>query len=227
MKTNNPLICKLLEFKASNDIDQLTVEFREIAEYILLRGHLSVDFGIGKGYDIYLRDVEFFFHDEKDLSSNGKRPIKDYVVYHRNNHKNFNPSKKEKRICKYLPVGSFYGHFSGIDLTFENEQKQYRASILIRNFTVIDKEYRKEPIYENRPTYLYEYFIPNLERCISWVEDDDIQDASNKIKSLPRKNVFLYLSDDKFNPTKSKQPDKRMWQFKRNIIYRKDIDLKI
>lgn len=83
-------------------------------------------------------------------------------------------------------------HTSGVDVTFENEEKQYRASFLIRAYSVDDN-----PV-ETRSTYIYDDMfymgIPFDEPIeIEWVEDkmdDNVQ--ALKLKGTWRKNVPEY-----------------------------------
>lgn len=107
---NTKLIEKLRAFQEGvKDRSNLEAEFSKLAEYLLGSGHFSVDYGDGDGYDIYLKDIEFYFHEEQG-------PEKDYIVYHRDNHKDYKPVIEDK-TRKYLPVGSFYDYsqYSNID----------------------------------------------------------------------------------------------------------------
>lgn len=202
---NTKLIEKLRAFQEGvNDRSNLEAEFSKLAEYLLGSGHFSVDYGNGDGYDIYLKDIEFYFHEEQG-------PEKDYIVYHRDNHKDYKPVIEDK-TRKYLPVGSFYGHISGIDLTFENEAEHYRASCLLRGFKVMDKK-TGETFDETRPTYLYEYLVGGLTNNITWVEsDNDV--TGDDIDRTTRKNVYEYDDSNAGNPKKNeKEIDKREWRY--------------
>lgn len=58
-------------------------------------------------------------------------------------------------------------HVSGIDVTFENEEKKYRASFLIRGYRVErfnDGEWKVKEgkAFEKRSTYIYQDMIDNM-----------------------------------------------------------------
>lgn len=76
-------------------------------------------------YRVYPTTVEFYFHSEKE---NG---VKDPIVYHRNNN-------KVKGEIPYFPMCTLHAHDSGYDITFENPNEKYRASVLIRAYQVWD-----------------------------------------------------------------------------------------
>ena len=127
---------------------------------------------------VYIRDVEFYYHEEEG-------DIKDPIMYHVNE-----KAPNDKR--DYYKMGTFNFHVSGIDITFEKEN--FRASALIRGFSVDDPNC---PKYENRPTYLYEFFNNSItpfgkSMSIEW-QDKDIN-AKGKIMQTFRKNVPLYRS---------------------------------
>lgn len=165
------------EFKAR--LDNLTEQFGIIAEIILCKGYLC--FG---AKHVYIRDVEFYYHEEDG-------GMKDPIMYHVNE-----KAPNDKR--DYYKIGTFNFHVSGIDITFENENEKFRASALIRGFSVDDPNSKN---YENRPTYLYELFNNSITpfencTCIKW-EEEDIK-AKGKIMQTFRKNVPLYrLKTDK------------------------------
>lgn len=76
---------------------------------------------------------------------------------------------------EYYPFGSFNVYVSGVDFTFINKDKKYRASILIRGIKIVDKD--SKPVIETRPTYVYEYLLMGnslLDNGISikWVDEE-------------------------------------------------------
>lgn len=149
----------------------------ELSHYFFFGGYFLVN-----DRKIYLRDIEFYYHEEGE-----KAKIKDYVMYHISD-----KIKDAEKKNDYYPLGTFNAHMSGIDFTFENKDKQYRASILIRGVKVIDKN--NKPIIEVRPTYVYEYLLMGnslLENGISikWV-DKKLTDES--VEQGYRKNVCQY-----------------------------------
>ena len=102
--------------------------FEPCAKEILLNGYFLVK----NRYIIELGSIELYYHEE-----NG--PIKDYIMYHRENRIYSKIKEYNKGELPYYDFGSFNLHQSGVDITFEKEQKKYRASFLIRAFRVLQK----------------------------------------------------------------------------------------
>lgn len=170
-------------------IKYLDEEFRKIAEIILCKGYFK--FGEKK---VYIRDVEFYYHEENS-------EVKDPIMYHVNEKAPKNKKEKEKdryKEKKYFEIGTFNFHISGVDLTFENKEKQYRASALIRGFC----EDEAEGKYDGRSTYFYDYFdfvSPfGSNKSVKWV-DDDSYCSKAEVKHTYRKNVPLYRKKPKKN----------------------------
>ena len=105
MKTLSVL---LKEFNGRGmDEKQLACEFEKIARSAIYGGH----FRVNDDFDIYIREIEFYFHSENESESS----IHDWAMYHRGTN------------VDYFPVGSLHPHRSGIDVTFER-RGSYRAS---------------------------------------------------------------------------------------------------
>ena len=120
---------------ANGDEKLLLEEMNKLAHHFFFGGYFQIN-----NRKIYLCDIEFYYHEEGDGAK-----IKDYIMYHISD-KIKDPTMKNE----YYPLGSFNAHVSGVDFTFENKDRQYRAAILIRGIKVIDKD--SEPIIETRPT---------------------------------------------------------------------------
>lgn len=167
--------------------DDLMPQFKEIARYLLSGGY----FLINKKRKIYLTDIEFYYHEE---GSEGKK-VKDPVMYHTYDHeKNTKAVKANNNELPYFPPCSLHTHVSGIDITFENEEQQYRASFLIRGYKRDDK---KE---ETRSTQIYEDFFMGIPLSqsitIEWVDKDDVCSPLD-IESTVRLRVPAYKKDSK------------------------------
>lgn len=105
-------------FYASNE--ELEQRMMKLARTFLFGGYINV-----RGqYHIYLRTVEFYYHEEDG-------EVKDPIMYHRNNY------HVAGEIPYFTPL-SFNSHDTGVDITFENEDKHIRASVLIRAYEVWD-----------------------------------------------------------------------------------------
>ncbi len=168
---------------------QLTEQFEIIAKAAIYGGH----FRVNNEDDIYIVEVEFYFHSEDDTVSS----VHDFAMYHRG-------------TVDWFPVGSLHPHRSGIDVTFERKGA-YRASFLIRKYAI------KGEIV-NTPSYLPEDLI-GYTGCILGdgpkIEWKDTNYDDTPLKRNPRIKVRAYdelgipLNDDKGN----KQYDDRLWRF--------------
>jgi hypothetical protein len=185
-------------------ITSLSEQFKKIAQHLIYCGHFEVRSNGKLIRCIYLDTVEFYYHEE------GDGEIKDFIVYHRN---------KDKTPNVYLeafPVGSLNTHFSGVDITFEDQsdKPKYRASVLIRAFHVEEREHIKGLPQcleiEKRSTYLYEYLFMGLPINdgvqIKWVVDSIHTD------SVPHRgyriNVHKYDINEKTGlPVKREKKD--------------------
>ena len=227
METNALLSC-FEAFKKERDAAKvqgrlslifLSQQFNIIAQNLIYCGHFEVRSNGKLIRCIRLDTVEFCYHEE------GDGEIKDYIVYHRN---------KDKTRDVYLdafPVGSLNAHVSGLDITFEDQsdKPEYRASVLIRAFSVEEKvptkglhQCPKEG--EKRSTYLYEHLfmgIPINDGVeIKWVVD------SKHTDSIPYKgyrvNVHKNVIGKNDLPEKRKKEkdstdylDRKEWAFSR------------
>ena len=211
--------------------------FYPCAKEILLGGYFLID----NKYVIDLGSIELYYHEEEE-------EIKDYIMYHTNEH----PSKSRVFTIEggypYFEFGSFNLHQSGIDVTFENKDKKYRASFLIRSYRVLKKgeslNDSQEP-YDFCSTHLFDDMFyggiseQNISR-ITWVS----YDKGGQIIRCPRMNVAEYyingenkivksvstITDEDYQRNKDRyikvngvyyKQDMRPWQFKRENIFEK------
>lgn len=160
----------------NGDEIQLLKEIQVLNTLFFFGGYFQVN-----NRKIYLADIEFYYHEEGI-----RNKMKDFIMYHTNDH--------EKKIVDYFPLGSFNAHVSGVDFTFENRDKQYRASILIRGIKIVDDN--GKVTFESRPTYVYEYLLMGKSLFdsginIKWV-DAELPIKLEQIKQTYRKNVCQY-----------------------------------
>ena len=185
------LIDTLRNFKGAASIEELSTLFSDLAPAIIYGGYIKV----GEDYHIYIHTVEFYFHSE----TGSPYDIQDPIVYHRE-------GKYEGRRVPYFPVLSLHAHASGYDITFENGDLKYRASALIRAYSIYDvKEKRfldtqKEGRHwDDRSTYLYDFingFPIDGNRFIEWIDAE--QTCPHEVKEpTPRRNVFTYENGKK------------------------------
>jgi hypothetical protein len=173
----------LMSFNPKNG--GLDSQFMELAKYFLYGGYIHIQSEInGKKIErlLYIREVEFYFYDETEKNKCSSK------VYHRNGKYTNIPQNERLPIGKYTHYfipGTIYPHASGIDITFENKDEKYRASALIRAFSIIE-DGREELIYlknnksvsvDPRSTYVYEYLFEgfsifsNTHYSIEWVDN--------------------------------------------------------
>lgn len=159
-------------------VETISSRFQELAKAILYGGYIDV---YGEFY-IYAKTVEFYFHEEGDDAV-----IKDPIVYHRNgNYGKFMPNPP------FFPMMSLHAHMSGFDITFESVDGNYRASALIRKYSIYKPD--GTAIVENatQSTYLYYYlngFSLNGEKMIKW-QDVEYDPKSSLKPATHRKNVY-------------------------------------
>lgn len=160
---------------------RLSKQFHDIAEEVITRGCFEIN-GIRRIYPV---EIEFYYHEE------GGGNLKDPVMYH----------TCDNKASEYYELGSLNPHVSGIDVTFENKDKEYRASFLIRAYKVdeFDGEKWSSKKLENRPTYLYEDMFMNLPISnginVRWITLNT--NDSPTIYEKPRVNVAKYQKNGK------------------------------
>lgn len=165
-------------------LSNLSSQFEAIAKDVLLGGCFEIN-GVRR---IYPLEIEFYYHEE------GENGLKDPVMYHTADH--------DGKMLDYYPLGSLNCHISGMDVTFENQEKQYRASFLIRKYRVCEYEsgeWVEKKECEKRSTYIYEDMFMNIPLSdginVKWVNVEPINPAE-EILSKPRIHVAEYERDN-------------------------------
>lgn len=208
---------KQIEFFYKSD-KKLEDRMKELAKVFLYGGYLNVR----NQYHIYIRTLEFYYHEEEGL-------VKDLIMYHRNNN-------KVAGKIPYFNTLSLNSHDTGVDITFENEQKKIRASILIRAYEVLDvksnnrlvwdkdeQQFRActemdKPRYNTQSMYVKKFlsgFATKGTIDIYWVDlpyKEEFKDSD----ILPMKRQGVYISEDKekYIPNK-KIKDEKFWGVRR------------
>lgn len=196
----------LSNFKRHSSVEELTATFGRLASHFIYGGYIKVN----DAYRVYIRTVEFYYHDE----SNKPDAIKDPIMYHRNHTKEEIGGPYEE---PYLPLMSIYMHSSGYDITFENEEQEYRASALIREYSIYDVEQKeflrltsKGMFRDERVLYLKYYlngFSLNGKPSIVWVDDEYC--SQKQLLQCARLRTYVVKDGEKTS-------DKRQWRFKLN-----------
>ena len=204
--------------------ESLSSAFKKLAPAFLYGGYIDVY----NEFRVYIRTVEFYFHDEKERN----KGVIDPIVYHRNGRLDDIPHVPN------FPLLSLHAHASGFDIAFE--RGDFRASALIRKYAVMYrvgdtfqelKRFRKskERKWEDdRSTYLYDIingFSLDSE-CNKRIEWHDIQYTETEVDLFapnPRRNVFEYDKNDEYEKDSGKQDynkrkdpkktDDRKWSF--------------
>ena len=194
-KKENGLFCGLDSFQGVTEIkdekeklSHLSSQFEAIAKDVLLGGCFEIN-GVRR---IYPLEIEFYYHEE------GENGLKDPVMYHTADH--------EGKMLDYYPLGSLNCHISGMDVTFENQEKQYRASFLIRKYRVCEYEsgeWVEKKECEKRSTYIYEDMFMNIPLfdgiTVKWISGETVN-LTKEIVRKQRINVAEYKrgNDGKF-----------------------------
>ena len=112
--------------------------FEALARKMLYGGYLRV----GDDYAIFVHTVEFYYHEEK--GKEGVR-VEDKIVYHRDGrYRRINDAGQSVPVqIPYYPLMSIHSHWSGFDITFENDVKEYRASALLRKYVIYSLKSKK------------------------------------------------------------------------------------
>lgn len=208
--------------------------FEPCAKKILLNGC----FLINNEYIIDLGSIELYYHEETG-------PIKDYIMYHRKERVTSRIKEFNNGNLPYYEFGSMNLHQSGVDVTFENGEKEYRASFLIRSYRVLRKsdDIANDIIpFDPHSTHIFDdmfykgiSFNEEKKTTIEWIErKKSVYDIIDKI---PRQNVAKYTENMekvkiangetvqskeilRINGINYKR-DMRPWQFKRLNIKEK------
>lgn len=190
--------------------------FLPIAKYVIYGGHFHVEFVKGDdwfGYDIKFNKIELYYHDEIEGGHI------DPIMYHTNLHTPYYLKDRGIKTYPYYEFGALNLHTSGIDVCFENESKQYRASFLIRDFTVYDTKNGgviskiKADLYS---THAFDWFFPNgineaTMKQLTWIEDIPYEQTEKRsVGQDVRQNVPLYDEHNKKIPQTQCQ---KKWQF--------------
>ena len=177
-----------------------------MAPHFVYGGYIKVN----DAYRVYIRTIEFYYHDESDKPD----AVKDAIMYHRN-HTSEEPEGAYEE--PYLPLMSIYMHSSGYDITFENEKQEYRASGLIREYSIYDigqNEFicltSKRALRDERVSYLKYYlngFSLDGNPGIVWV--DDVHYPQKQLLQCTRLRTYVIKDGNKVEDT-------RKWRFKLN-----------
>ena len=168
-------------------LSNLSSQFEAIAKDVLLGGCFEIN-GVRR---IYPLEIEFYYHEE------GENGLKDPVMYHTADH--------EGKMLDYYPLGSLNCHISGMDVTFENQEKQYRASFLIRKYRVCEYEsgeWVEKKEFEKRSTYIYEDMFMNIPLSdginVKWVNVEPINLAEEILSKYIKQNRYAKFRSNRF-----------------------------
>lgn len=186
--------------------------FMDCAIDLLCNGYFLVN----NEYIIDLGAIELYYHEEDDDGN-----IKDPIMYHTNAHSsNSRILELNNKEFPYFKFGSFNLHQSGVDVTFENPDKKYRASFLIRSYRILKAKDGKYPQndttkYDPHSTHIFDdMFYSGLllfdtekdkKNTIEWKDDKPRNVEFDKEKNwrinVPeyKKENGVYIKDGKGN----------------------------
>lgn len=138
--------------------------------------------------------LELYYHEEKYGG------FRDPIMYHTDYRKRTEKKAKGETYFSlsgltelpYYPIGSLNPHTSGIDVTFENAQEKYRASFLIRAYSVTYENGKTRTV--DNSTEIYDDMLLNgisLENA-DWIEWVDGKEDVQLKKPSWRRNVPDY-----------------------------------
>lgn len=174
--------------------------FLPCAEEILCNGYFLID----NEFILDFGSIELYYHEEYDGG------LKDHKMYHTNEKlpKSYlNKIKKypygqltlfyrsiiENNGYPYFKIGSVNLHQSGVDVTFENKEKQYRASFLIRSYRMTKKKdfNNDNVLYDPCSSHLYDdmnnagLLSLGKRSTIEWIK----YPKGGKVIQCPRRNL--------------------------------------
>ena len=177
----------LTHFNLRNESEKTIMDaFHRIAKVVFYGGY----FHVNEDTRIYPVEIEFYLYGERpEDKDTWKQDIK---MLH----------KGDKNEVPYFPnTGSLYPHTFGVDVTFENEEQEYRASFLIRKY-----QYELGGEVVENPTYLWEDLFgyntfSGSGLVIKWIDD-------------PFNDVHEPLTDKRINlKGKDGKQDPKPWRF--------------
>ena len=198
--------------------EKLESRMKDLAKYYLYGGYINVR----DQYHIYIKTVEFYYHEEEG-------DIKDLIMYHRNKY-------FVKGDIPYFTPLSFNSHDTGVDITFENEEKKIRASVLIRAYEVLDCKNGTQLVWNPKDGQFQVYdgektkyntqclylkrilngFTSEGTPDITWIDDmSNLKNVGEKdITPIRRQGVYDSLDKKRYKANKEKK-DERKWGFRR------------
>lgn len=205
------------------DADAVAECFEPCAKEILLNGY----FLINNEYIIDLGSIELYYHEEAG-------PIKDYIMYHRKERITSRIKEFNNGNLPYFEFGSMNLHQSGVDVTFENREKEYRASFLIRSYRVLRKsdDIANDIIpFDPHSTHIFDdmfykgiSFNEEKKTTIEWIKLDREKGVYNKIDQFPRQNVAEYTQNmEKVEVAKDENVQREEILRINGINYRRDM----
>lgn len=208
---------KLLE----NQMESLAKQFL-YGGYINVRG-LDGEHPINR--KIYFTAIEFYYHECEKAGVDDASRITDYIMYHI---PDVNSSKsKDDWSQRVLPKGGLHIHQSGVDVTFEDSQDRFRASILIREFVVIENDKQLSSIPEIHSTFIKHELLEEIPihvasrpMCIQWTDEPLAGETDIECCSRVRvpKCDLEERKDGSYIRKKQDEMDHRKWHFRRKGV---------
>jgi hypothetical protein len=184
---NSRLYQALKNFKGVNGVEaDLPKEFKKVANAAFYSGRFCINRGTKDEFYIELTRIEFYYHEDDG-------DVKDKAKYLRGDNE-FN-----------YPIGAIIPHSSGLDVLFDDVDKKFHASFLIRGYRTIEKsedpELEEEKVsYENKdekhPYWKAQDLWYDLmgqsnmlkygHFCIEWIDNGAPYDVNKQLPTMER-----------------------------------------
>ena len=179
----------LKAFKGADGCEaNLFKEFKKIAEEAFFSGYFLVNGGCKDAYKLKLTCIEFYYHEDDGNIKDEKKCLK---------------GKDEFGYA----LGAVCPNPSGVDVLFDDPQKKYHASFLIRGYKAIVPGEKIGRIMKKEKIGLLMIFgmiylveqkmLSNGKFCIEWIDESD--ETLGYAEPMQRININ----------------DNRLWGFKR------------
>lgn len=180
-------------------LKDLDCQFKGIAESLFFGGYFLC------GEDrIFPKELEFYYNEE---GTNDSTLIKDPVMFH-------TIDRTEDKSLPYFTLGQLHVHDWGVDLTFENSDELYRASVLIKSFVIAHND--EVPVYEHNNVQSSKKLCDYIRYDLNAFGQDD---KSVKWVDSPHTINDRKMDDPKNRINVAKAPSSlRLWRY--NLIYK-------
>ena len=171
----------LVGFKGAQGNEELLKgQFENIARAAFYSGHFVVNKGEADEYKIEITCIEFYYHEDKGFIQDKKKYL-----------------KGEKEFG--YPISAICPNPSGIDVLFDNVDKKFHASFLIRGYKATDKngnfyENNEKSKTWNSQDVWYDLFgganmLNHGRFSVEWEDHGNAYEGAFEINTMERINI--------------------------------------